>query len=387
MKLGNFKTLAMAASVGLLVLSLGLPAKSAFAAKADAAFTVGNYPVDATDANAVTAKEKALADGQEAAFRSLLKRIVPVTAYKQLTRLKDIKAAELISGVSVRSERNSSTQYIANLDFTYQADAVRGLLQSHGIPFVEQQAPTITIVPVSRAAVGADAKPATQAWTNAWKALDLEHTLTPAKLDDFKSTIHNDTVKMLTSGDDSAQRILAGEYRSETVVLAIYEPDQAAKKLNVTLVGLDAAGPLNLTRSYRVPDGDYVYAGEFAAVVSLGILEGRWKAQKSSPDPVGAADPSASGGAPVWAANSAASTGQEVHLVAEFGSLSQWNEMRTQLLETPGVENLEISTVSSSNADLVLQYPGGPRALANALGARGLRLLETGTGWTLSPTY
>lgn len=382
---GSLKGLAAATLVA--VAGLSLPHAKAFAAKADAVFTVGNYPVDATDTNAVTAKEKALADGQEAAFRSLLKRIVPVTAYKQLAPLKTIKASELVSGVSVRSERNSSTQYIANLDFVYQADAVRGLLQSHGVPFVEAQAPQITLVPVSRQAPGSDAKPATQAWENAWKGLDLEHTLTPAKLEEFKATIHNDTISMLTNGDDSAQRILAGEYKTDNVVLAIYEPDQPAKKLNVTLVGLDAAGPINLKRSYRVSDGDYTYAGEMAAVVSLGILEGRWKAQRSPQGgavaDVPAVDPGM-GGQPVWSAAATPSQGEQVRIVAEFGSLAEWNEMRTQLLETPGVENLEISTVSSSNADISLQYIGGPRALANVLGSRGLRMIDSGAGWTLS---
>lgn len=366
-----------------------LPVAPAGAAKPDAAFTVGNYPVDSTEANAVAAKEKALADGQQAAFRSLLKRIVPVTEYKQLARLKDINAAELISGVSVRSERNSSTQYIANLDFTYQAEAVRGLLQSHGIPFVDVQAPAIIVVPVSRDAVGSAAKAGSESWTNSWKSLDLEHTLTPVKLDTFKDVIHNDTVNMLASGDGGAQRILAGEYKSETVLLAIYEPEPAAKKLHITLAGYDASGPISLKRSYRVSDGDYTYAGDLAALVSLGILEGRWKALRA---PAGGAgtpvmDPATSGGAPVWSAGAAPATGEVVRLVAEFGSLAQWNEMRTQLLETPGVENLEIAAVSSSNADLSLQYPGGGRALANILGSRGLRMIDTGAGWALSSSY
>ncbi len=38
--------------------------------------TVGNYPVQATAANAVAAKDQALADGQQGALRSLFKRIV-----------------------------------------------------------------------------------------------------------------------------------------------------------------------------------------------------------------------------------------------------------------------------------------------------------------------
>src|SRR4051812_47492206 len=64
-----------------------LPCANAAYADADAPYTVANYPVDATAANAVAAKDQALAEGQQAAFRSLLKRIVPVTAYKQLTKV------------------------------------------------------------------------------------------------------------------------------------------------------------------------------------------------------------------------------------------------------------------------------------------------------------
>jgi len=71
---------------------------SVAAAANDDVYTVGNYPVDAQAANAVAAKDKALADGQQAAFRSLLKRVVPVTDYDRLKRLKVLKAASFFEG-------------------------------------------------------------------------------------------------------------------------------------------------------------------------------------------------------------------------------------------------------------------------------------------------
>ena len=100
---------------------------AALAAPSDNVFTVANYPVEARAENAVAAKTKALAEGQQAALRSLLKRLVPVTAYQRLRQLRQVPAGEMIEGVSVRSERNSTTDYIANLDFSFQAQAVRGL--------------------------------------------------------------------------------------------------------------------------------------------------------------------------------------------------------------------------------------------------------------------
>ena len=372
------KISALAVAGLLLTLAGHAPAT---AGKAEMAFTVANYPVDAVDTNAVAAKEKALADGQDAAFRSLLKRIVPVTAYKQLSRVKDIKAANMVSGVAVRSEQTSSTQYIASLDFSFQADAVRSELQSRGIPFVEVQAPQVTVIPVTLAA--GVPKADTGSWKNGWAGLDLEHTLTPVKLETLKAEIHPDTVKMLLAGDDNGHRILAGEYKTETIVLAIAEADPAAKKFNVTLVGLDAAGPITLKRSYRMSDGDLNYASELAAIVSLGILEGRWKAEKSPADGVAAAAAQPEVASPQWGRAAATAGGDTIRFTAEFASLAQWNEMRTQLLDTPGVEDIDIASVSSLNADVSLTFPGGTGALANALGARGLSLSADGPGWKL----
>src|SRR5688572_22937538 len=88
------------------------------AAAADKVYTVANYPVEAAAENAVTAKQQALAYGQQAAFRSLLKRLMPVTSFARAKQFASVSAAELIDSVKVRSERNSATEYLATYDFT-----------------------------------------------------------------------------------------------------------------------------------------------------------------------------------------------------------------------------------------------------------------------------
>jgi Uncharacterized protein conserved in bacteria (DUF2066) len=325
------------------------------AASPDEVYTVGNYPVDAQAANAVAAKDKALADGQEAAFHSLLKRVVPVTDFDRLKRLSSLKSSDFFEGVSVRSERNSSTRYIASLDFSFRADSVRAVLRQEGIPFVEEQAREIIVIPVVRDAQGAiDTGAAARAWTETWKSLDLEHTLTPIDMQSYKPQIHADTLKMLIEGRGSAERIFADEYGKPYVVVAIAEPDAATQRLNVTLAGIDAVGPLHLRRSYRVYDGDTRYAMEFAAVVGQGVLEGRWKAIKSG-----------TGGA---------GRGTPVAMQARYAGFAEWREMRRQLLGLPGVEDLRIEAESAQSANLSLRFPGGPAQLASALNRLGLAL-------------
>ena len=343
----------------------GLPGP-ANAAPNDEVFTVGNYPVDAGAANAVAAKQKAMADGQQAAFRSLLKRLVPVTSYDRLKRLSALKSSGFLEGVSVRSERNSSTRYIASLDFTFRADSVRTVLQQEGIPFVEEQAREVIIVPVVRNAEGTvDTGSAARTWTEAWKSLDLEHSLAPFSLQSLKSQIHTDTLKMAAEGR-GAERILAAEYASPYVLLAIADPDPTTKRLNVTLSGIDAVGGFTLRRAYRVFDGDTAYSMELAAVVGLGVLEGRWKAHKAPP----------TGGYSYAPAYSSTSTGggTPVSMRAQFQSLAEWSDMRRQILELPGVEDVRIEAESARGADLTLRFPGGANELASALYARGLAL-------------
>ena len=359
---GQLRGMLSAALTGIAGLA---PFHAAVAANDDV-YTVGNYPVDAQAANAVAAKDKALAEGQQAAFRSLLKRVVPVTDYERLKRLAVLKSSSFFEGVSVRSERNSSTRYIANLDFSFRADSVRAVLQQEGIPFVEEQAREISVIPVVRDAQGApDTGSAARTWTDVWKGLDLEHTLTPIELQPLKPVIHADTLQMLIDGRGSAERILAGEYGSPFVVVAIAEFDATANRLNVTMAGIDAVGPFNLKRSYRVFDGDTGYAMELAAVVGQGVLEGRWKALKAG-------------------AGRSSHGGTAVSLQVQYGSLAEWREIRQQLLAVAGVDDIRIESESARSATLTLRYPGGGDALANALYGQRLSL-ESASGdvWIL----
>jgi hypothetical protein len=336
------------------------------AAPGDSVFTVGKYPVDATAQDAVAAKERAVAEGQQAAFRSLLKRLVPVTQYSRLANLKTtIKAADFVDGVSVQSERNSSTRYIASLDFAFRPDAVRDVLRKAGIPFVDSQSPLLTIVPVMQAASGA-ASDGQRQWVESWSGLDERHALTPYKIAALKTQIHADTIKGALAGDAGAIRILTREYASDLVLLAHVEPDPQARTLTVTLAGTDAVGTFTLKRTYKYAQNDLGYALELASLIAHGTIEGRWKAIKARP------------GRPVAAEGNGL---LPVQLLVEFRSLQEWQELRRQISETPGVQDVQIGGVSARSADLAIRYPGGADQLADSLAAQGLKMRSQGGVW------
>ena len=358
------------AGVVALAFAVTLATLHATAGAANDVFTVANYPVEARAKNAVTAKEQALSDGQQAALRSLLRRIVPVTSYPRLKTMPPLKAADIVDGVAVRAERNSTTDYIATLDFSFQPAAVRDALNRNGIPFVDSQAPVTIVVPIFSAKAGAVLESGSGTWFDAWNGLDLTHTVSPLKLERLKPAITPEAVRALAGGARGGDRIFAGEYKTDRLVVAFAEPDAAGKALIVTLAGADAAGAFNLKKSYRISGGDTGYSAELAAVVGLGILEGRWKAARAG----------AGGGVDV-------TNGAGVQIVAEFTTLSEWNEIRAKILDTEGAFDVTIGSVSARSAEVSLRHPGGASGLTQAFASHGLTMDNAAGSWRVHSTF
>ncbi len=386
----------------------------AFAApKEDKVFTIGNYPIEARAADAVTAKERAIAEGQRAAFRSLLRRVVPVTAYNRLSRLRSVDAGKMVDGFAVRSERNSSTDYIASYDFSFQAEAVRRLLDRENIPFLDRQAPQMTLVPIYKAPASADAgsnagipetfsdAAGSDAWTYAWKGLDLANALAPVNLVALKKEVHADTIKAAMEGDLGAVRTIARDYQADDILVAILEPEAGLKKVRVTLAGKDAVAPFILKRTYRLDGPDLAYTAELSAVVALGVLEGRWKAinvrggdrvASTTGAGYGASSANASYGggeiarpAPVpRPGDNDSAVGSPFRVAVEFRDMGEWQRISRQLSGIPEISELDVEGLSTRGARVSLRYPGGPQSLAVVLAQQGLNLSAAGSGWILT---
>lgn len=356
-------------------------------AKANDVFTVGNYPVEATASNAVEAKNAAIDDGQNAALKSVLKRLAPVTYFERLRQLKLPPAADLLESVRIRSERNSSTDYIAEIDIKFNADSVRALLRDNGVPFVDQPAPRTTVVAIYAAPVKGAGRDFSRSageklWREVWLGLDLENAIAPSVLERLKPSVHRDTLKMVLDGTGGGERILRGEYGTDRVMLAIVQPDPSNQKLRLTLAGTDAVGPIRLVRDLRFDPQDFAYAMELAAVITQGILDGRWKAVKlgasaAAPPATGpsVAGPPALGGWQSGAAN--------VPVRVIFQSIADWRRIRLALEGTPGVSGVDVNGLTPRAADVTVNYSGSDADLANAVAQQGLQMQPVQGGWVL----
>ncbi|MEO0729402.1 MAG: hypothetical protein AAFY64_03360 [Pseudomonadota bacterium] len=385
-------------------------------------YTIANYPIEAIAQNAVAAKREAVADGQRAALRSLLKRIVPVTRYAQLRQIKLPDASGFIDSLQVRSERNSSTEYVADVDFRFQKDAVRRLLKANNLPFVDTAAGMTTLLPIYKAPSSAGAAKRTSpaafraragavTWRDVWSGLDLENALAPVKLAALRTRIHPDTIAMVTSGDGGGQRILQGEYGMQQVVVAEIEPDLSTRRLRMTLAGTDAVGAFRLVRTLRFEPEDFAYGLELAAVIAQGVLDGRWKAVRAAraqnPAAIAAYAPRSDGregfsttttrgdgNRRASAQNSETSgftsrvprgrsNGSLLPIEIRFQSLAQWQQIRRVMEDVPGVSGLDVRGLSMQSARVIVDYPRGGPAFADEMRRKGLSLQQFGDRWVL----
>jgi hypothetical protein len=147
-------------------------------------------------------------------------------------------------------------------------------------------------------------------------------------------------------------------------------------------------------RNYRL-DGDIGYTSELAAVVGLGVLEGRWKAANA---PAGMARAPTSNdfthapgtgygeGPASYGARggNAPAPGGQIRLAVSFNGMGEWQSISQRLASTPGVGNLEVEGLSARGARIALSFAGGPDELARALGSQGLSLRNGPDGLVLS---
>jgi hypothetical protein len=208
------------------------------------------------------------------------------------------------------------------------------------------------------------------------------------KLETLKPGVATETLRELGAGNVALLRtFLTSQGGSgEPLVAAIAQPDLTARKLEVTLIGTDAIGGLAWQRAYKLDAVDAGYTIELAAVVSLGVLEGRWKATRhrdSGNSRVAARDATA-GGARFGGLISPGGDGQQLQVAVEFRGMPEWQELARRLSDVPGVEELNVAGLSARAARVSLRFPGDYQALAEAVARQGLVLRRGAAGWTLA---
>ena len=335
---------------------------------AESVFEVAKISVDTTAKDAVAAKQNGMAEAEQRAFQTVLKRLVPLSAYAQLPTVGAEDVSSLVTGVAIRSEQYSTTRYIAMLDVSFSAQGVKQLLQSYGVAFSEAQAPALTVLPIviEKNAVRSSGP---EDWREAWEALDTAHSMTPATIVNPRAELTVETANAILGGDTSALATLQSQYGDRPLVVA--EAKVADGKFVMRLVGEDSVGNINYVDDLKLDGRSAKTVAREAAEIAFGILENRWKVTQSSdgapPQPTeatfGEDTPAAPGEVP---RNLAASV--------EFSGLKDWQDIRARLMNVPGLQALEVNSLSARSAAVTFDFAGSLGRLQSELGSSGFSL-------------
>jgi hypothetical protein len=336
---------------------------------ADSLYDVAKLSVDITAEDAVAARNTGMAEAQMRAVQTVLQRLMPLSAQEQLPELSKEDVEGMVSGVSIRKEQNSRTRYLATLDVNVSEWAIKQLLQDQGIPYSEERAPSISILPLVLAAesVKSDGE---EGWRQAWEDLDLSHSMTPATILRPRPDLDVAAVKAVLAGDAQALAAMQGDYGYGPLVIAVGEG--ADGNFVTRLAGTDGVGAINFGRSDPF-GGDAKAAAREAAATAFAIIENRWKVTQSGDAPTtqvryepGTAEtPSAGEGSP------RGEVPRNVVAQVEFSGLKDWQDIRGRLRNVAGIQALEVNSLSARAASITFDYAGSLGRLQTELDHNG----------------
>jgi hypothetical protein len=375
MRFRRLEPLARRLSLLVLLGALALGGGIGNARAAESLYDVANITVDTTAKDAVAARNKGMAEAEERALKILLRRLVPLSLQDQLPQFTKEEVEEMVLGVGVRKEQNSTTRYIGTLDVHFNEGVVKQLLANYAIPYSEDRAASISILPVMLQGGGV-AGEGQEGWRKAWEDLDLAHSLTPATVLRPRPDLDASVVKAALAGDPDALTTLQSNYGYGGLVLAVGEIKDG--KFMTHLAGEDAVGPISFDRSDPM-SGGASQAERAAAAASLAILENRWKVMQSGgPAPGQAAyeqNPPAAGTEEEPEAPKVVP--RNVVALVQFSGLKDWQQIRSRLTQITGLQSLEVNSLSARTASVTFDFAGSLDRLQAALGENGFALDES----------
>lgn len=338
---------------------------------AESLYSVAKISVDVTAKDAVAARDTGMAQSEQRAVMTVLKRIMPASAFASLPEISKDDIDAMVSGVSIRSEQNSTTRYLAVLDISLNEQAVKQFLQNQNISFSEDRAPSVSILPLMVDG-GSVKSEGPESWREAWEGLDLSHSVTPATILRPRPNLDVATVKSVLAADTQALASMQEDYSYGPLVIAVGEIDHG--QFVTRLAGTDAVGAVTFEQSNQL-SGDAKAAARNAAEIAFGVLENRWKVSQEGEAPATEVKHE-EGGATDEKSKEPAEVPRNVVAQVEFSGLKDWQDIRGRLMNIAGIQGLEVNSLSARAASITFDYAGSLGKLQAELGQNGFEFGE-----------
>jgi hypothetical protein len=347
-------------SATLTALALALPA---WAAPSDDLFTVRDVSVDVTADSATAARDRGIREGQRKAFESLFDRLTPDSARSALSGLDGTSIDQMVQSFEVQEERTSAVRYLGRLAVTFNAQAVRSFMRSHGVAYTEVRSKPVLVLPVDQTGGTPVLWQAETGWRQTWADLPLQGGLVPVTVPYGEAPDVADIgADQALAGDAAALRRIAERYQAGDVAVAVLTTGGSGA-VTATITLHPASGN---TESFSISQpavpptagapvqGDPTLREAVTKVVNR--LEERWTAANV-----------------VVAGNEGGLT-----VKVAFTTQNEWVETRRRLSKIPTITQTRVVALARDGAELELRYIGGLDQLRTALAQQDLTLTESG---------
>lgn len=304
--------------------------------------------IDATAQNSAQARDKALQEGQQQAFRRLLESMTVESDRARLPHPANWQ--DWLTDFSVDQEKTSAVRYLAILTVRFKAQPVRNLLRQANIPFAETVSKPVLVVPVFFQSGKPMLWDEDNLWLKAWQERPRLSgpvpVLTPVG-DSWDRQAYD------VGADKERLDSLGRRYGAAQTILAEARP--SANGLDVRLVYPGGqASSFGVSPSKESSVTLYRKAADAAALQ----IEELWKRQNLvSHESSGA-----------------------LLVTVNFSGLAEWLKIREKLERIPLVRRQEVLELARNQASLALHHAGDVNQLRAALAQADLLLSSDGQG-------
>jgi hypothetical protein len=369
----SYKTLGLASFLAVSCLYMASPAM------ADEGYSVDKVTVDSSGEDTTDARNKALAQGEQDAFRQLITRLSPDKSAEIIAKATPASINESVQGFEVEEERMSATHYHAVLRYHFSPQLIAAMLpqqpgQTAQDPIKQisangAQRKAVLVIPVFNEGRGViklwqdDNK-----WRNSWyeAALESGGGLVVVPQGNINDRVDVDDTNIAESTHESLARFYDRYGTVEINILTAFYNLKADPKPALEIAIRRISPTLNetSTASYTIRTTENLEA--LMARAANDIAKNIYKQQTIDKSKI------------------EYQRQKEINARVDVSSIDEWIDLRKHLLNHGNIVGIRLTSITNSQTHMIISYNGTPELLGKTLVASGLRVMQDGDSLVLA---
>jgi hypothetical protein len=326
-------------------------------AAADDPFTVSGIKVDATAQSAIEAQTRAINNGRAKAWQTLYRRLTKQQDWARQPPLDDTTLQRLVRSYQARDQRSSTTRFVANMTYVFNANAVRRMLQQSNVGYSDATARPILVIPLGPG--WSEETP----WTRAWKDQRFAHAAAPLVLPPADK-IDSGTLGSLRFDSAAWQDVepMASRIHAADAYLVLVIPQSAQMIVKIRHLAASSAATIPDLVVPVPPNTPPAKAfGKVADAAGNAIIDS-------------------------WKSRAVIDFSKHAKLVASLHveTLQDWNQTLRKVEAVSTISDVTVVAMDIGEARVAISYVGTTDQLGEQLARAGLTLSNDNGQWWLS---